>query len=289
MATRTGIALPLAATAAAMAAFQVGAGLAKGLFPVMGPQGAATLRLCFGGLMLLALTRPWRNWPRAAPILPLIGLGAAMAATILLFYMAIARLPLGIAIALQFLGPLAVAVLGSRRVIDLLWAVLAAIGVWLLVNPMSGHAALDPLGLLSALGAAVGWAAYILLGRIAGCDFGSATAALSVSIAGLFVLPFGIAHAGWTMLTVELLPLALVVGLFSAALPFSFELYALPRLPARSFAVFTSLEPAFGVISGYVILHELLAPSQLAGIALVIAAAAGAAWQTARQAPPELN
>jgi len=112
---RAGIALPLLATAGAMAAFQVGAGLAKGLFPAIGPEGAASLRLCLGGAMLVALTRPWRNWPRAAPLLPLCGLGLAMAATILLFYLAIERLPLGVAIALQFLGPLAVAVLSSRR------------------------------------------------------------------------------------------------------------------------------------------------------------------------------
>jgi inner membrane transporter RhtA len=281
--------LPLSATAAAMAAFQIGAGLAKGLFPTMGPEGAATLRLCLGGVTLLVITRPWRNWPRDAPVLPLFGLGIALAGTILLFYLAIERLPLGIAIALQFLGPLAIAVLGSRRLIDLLWALLAGIGVWSLVGPMSSHVALDPRGILFALGAAVGWAGYILFGRVAGGSFGSSTAAWSVSVAGLLILPFGILHAGWSMLTVELLPRALVVALFSAAVPFSLELYALPRLPARTFAVFTSLEPAFGVISGYLILHEVLAASQIAGVALVITAAAGAAWQTAKRASPALD
>jgi inner membrane transporter RhtA len=272
-----------------MAAFQFGAALAKGLFPVMGPQGAATLRLCFGGAMLLALTRPWRRWPAQAPVAPLIGLGAAMAATILLFYMAIARLPLAIAIALQFLGPLSVAVLASRRPIDLLWALLAALGVWLLVDPLSSAAPLDPVGILIALGAATGWAFYIVVGRKVAGAFGSAAAAWAVSIAGLFVLPIGVIEAGWSMWTIGLLPLALAVALFSAALPFSLELYALPRIPARAFAVFTSLEPAFGVLCGYVILHEVLAAAQIAGVALVIAAAAGAAWQSAKQAPTPVD
>jgi inner membrane transporter RhtA len=284
VAKRSGIILPLAATAAAMAAFQIGAALAKGLFPAMGPQGAATLRLCLGGAMLLAVARPWRNWPRQAPLLPLVGLGAAMAGTILLFYLAIERLPLGIAIALQFLGPLAVAVLGSRRLADLLWPLLAGLGVWLLVGPAPGEAALDPLGMLFALGAAAGWASYILLGRIAGGAFGSSAAALSVSIAGVLLLPAGIAHAGMSLLQVETLPLALGVALFSAAVPFSLELYALPRLPARTFAVFTSLEPAFAVISGLLILNEVLAWAQLAGVSLVMCAAAGAARWSQRPA-----
>lgn len=267
-----------------MAAFQIGAAFAKGLFPAVGPQGAATLRLCLGGAMLLAIARAWRNWPRQAPLLPLVGLGTAMAGTILLFYLAIARLPLGVAIALQFLGPLAVAVLGSRRATDLVWAALAGSGVWLLVEPTPGEAALDPFGVVFALGAAAGWASYMLLGRVAGSAFGRSAAALSVSIAGLLVLPVGIAHAGTALLSVELLPLALAVALFSAAIPFSLELYALPRLPARTFAVFTSLEPAFAVLSGLIILGEVLAWTQLTGVSMVMFAAAGAAWH-ASEAP----
>jgi inner membrane transporter RhtA len=264
-----------------MACFQIGAAVAKGLFPAVGPQGATTLRLCLGGAMLLAVARPWRRWPRQAPLLPLIGLGVAMAGTILLFYLAIERLPLGVAIALQFLGPLSVAVLGSKRATDLLWAVLAGSGVWLLVGPTPGREALDLVGMVFALGAAAGWASYMLLGRITGSAFGRSAAALSVSIAGLLILPVGIAHAGTALMTVELLPLALAVALFSAALPFSLELYALLRLPARTFAVFTSLEPAFGVIFGFLILGEVLARTQLAGVSMVMLAAAGAAWRAA--------
>lgn len=232
--------------------------------------------------MLLIVARPWRDWPRHAPLLPLAGLGVAMAGTILLFYLAIQRLPLGIAIALQFLGPLAVAVLGSRQRIDLLWALLAGSGVWFLIEVPSGQGALDPIGALYALGAAAGWASYILIGGIAGRAFGRSTAALSVSIAALLILPVGLDRAGNSLIDPELLPLALAVALLSTAVPFSLELYALPRLPARSFAVFTSLEPAFAVISGFVILDELLAWTQLAGVGMVMVAAAGAAWCAAK-------
>jgi inner membrane transporter RhtA len=231
--------------------------------------------------MLLLVARPWRDWPKEAPLLPLTGLGVVMAGTILLFYLAIERLPLAIAIALQFLGPLAVAMLGSRRAVDLIWALLAAVGVWLLVEPAPAQKDLDPLGMLFALGAASGWASYILLGRNAAAAFGSSTAALSVNIAGLLTLPVGIAHAGTSLFSAELLPLALLVALFSAAVPFSLELYALPRLPSRTFAVFTSLEPAFAVIAGFAILNEVLALSQLAGVGMVVGAAAGAAWRAA--------
>jgi inner membrane transporter RhtA len=285
MTQRSGAALPLLATAGAMAAFQFGASLAKGLFPAIGPQGAATLRLCLGGAMLMILTRPWRRWPAKAPLAPLFGLGAAMAATILLFYLAVERLPLAVAIALQFLGPLAVAVLGTRRLIDLVWAALAAAGVWSLVAPGLSPSRVDPTGVAFALAAAAGWACYILLGRSAGAAFGGATAALSVSIAGLLILPVGVAHAGGALLSPDLLPLAMGVALLSAAIPFSLELYALPRLPARTFAVFTSLEPAFGVLAGFLILGEVLAGTQIAGVAMVMTAAAGAAWR-ARQAAP---
>lgn len=237
--------------------------------------------------MLIAVARPWRNWPRDAPILPLLGLGLSMAVTILLFFLAIERLPLGTTVALQFLGPLSVAVFGSRRPTDLIWALLAGFGVWCLVGPAPHQAAVDHLGIVFALAAAGGWASYILLGRTAGASFGNSAAALSVSIAGLLMLPIGIGNAGTSLLTPELLPLAFTVALFSAAVPFSLELYALPRLPARTFAVFTSLEPAFAVISGFIILNEVLVWSQIAGVSMVIIASAGAAWRVAK--PPAVQ
>jgi inner membrane transporter RhtA len=282
-------ALPLLATLSAMACFQVGAACAKTLFPAVGPQGAAALRLSLGAVMLLVVVRPWRTWPRRPPVLALVGLGAATGGAVLMFYLAQSRLPLGVAIALQFLGPLAVAIVGTRRPIDLVWAALAAAGVWWLVGGGARASAIDLVGVAFALCAATAWAAYILCGRIASAAFGGSTAALAASVAAVLVLPFGVARAGTALLSPALLPMALLVALLSTVVPFSLELYALPRLPARTFATFTSLEPAFGVMSGWALLHQRLEFAQIAGVAVVITAAAGAAWSSAnRPAPPSL-
>jgi len=271
--------LPVAAVLVATSAFQGGASMAKSLFPELGAQGTAALRIILGALMMLAVTRPWRAWPAKAPLLPLIGLGLASAGAVLFFYMAIARLPQGIAIALQFLGPLGVAVAGSRRAADIIWTALAAAGVWALVgHDLGAGGALDPLGVVWALCAGASWAAYILWGQAASRAFGHATAPLAIGIAALVILPFGVAQAGTDLLRLDLLPFALLVALVSTAIPFSLEMYALPRLPSKTFAVLTSLEPAFGALFGLVLLNERLAGIQLAGVAAVIAAAAGAAW-----------
>jgi inner membrane transporter RhtA len=288
--SRTAVILPLAAALAAMCCFQVGAAVAKGLFPAIGPEGAATLRLALGALMLIALIRPWRHWPARPRLGVLAGFGSAIGATILCFYMAVDRVPLGVAISLQFLGPLGVAVATSRRFTDLMWAALAAVGVWCLVGMGARFGGrLDPLGVAFALGAAVGWGVYIVVGRAAMAAFGRSTAAVSVGIGALVIAPFGIAHAGWALVAPALLPMALLVALLTAAAPFTLELYALSRLPPRTFATFTSLEPAIGVAAGLVVLHQQLSLAQFAGVALVIAAAGGAAWSSAGRdaaAPP---
>ncbi|HEY8615382.1 EamA family transporter [Phenylobacterium sp.] len=280
--------LPLAACITATACFQVGAALAKGLFPAVGAPGAAAMRLVLGSAMLLVWARPWRDWPAQPRLGALAVLGAATAGAILFFYLAIARLPLGMAIALQFIGPLAVAVLGSRRPLDLLWAGLAAAGVWALVGQGLAADRLDPLGLAAALAAAACWASYILVGRAAAASFGRATSALAATVATVFVLPAGVVHAGAAMLDLSLLPLALLVALVSVAIPFSLELFALPRLPARTFSVLTSTEPMFGALFGFLVLHERLAEAQLVGVAAVMAAAAGAAWSSAREPSKEV-
>lgn len=276
--------LPYAAVVGATLAFQLGAAIAKSLFPLLGPEGTAALRLALGTSLLLALVRPWRGFPRHARLGPLLGLGVATAAAILFFYLALGRLPQGVAIALQFLGPLSVGVAASRRLTDLIWAGLAALGVWTLLAPGLGGAQLDPLGIVWALCAAAGWAAYILFGRAAGAAFGWRTPALALSVAALIVVPVGAAHAGRALLDPALLPIGVAVALISTVIPFSLELYALPRIPARTFAVLTSLEPAFGAAAGFVMLHERLAASQLIGVVAVITAAAGSAWSSRGQA-----
>ena len=174
------------------------------------------------------------------------------------------------------------AIATSKRAVDLLWALLAGLGVWLMVGAGHTGKAVDPIGVLFALGAATGWGAYIVLGRAASAAFGRSTAAVAVGIAAMVALPVGLWRAGLGLFAPSLLPLALLVAALAAAAPFSLELYALPRVPARTFAVFTSLEPALGVLSGLVLLHERLATVQLAGVASVIIAAAGAAWSSAR-------
>lgn len=282
-ASRSAVILPLAATLGAMACFQVGAALAKGLFPLVEPEGAAALRFSLAAGMLLAMTQPWRRWPTPAPMAGLIGLGLSMAAAVVFFYLALVRLPLGVAVTLQFLGPLAVAVAGSRRPSDFLWVAMAAAGVWSLVGTGPHPAAVDLLGVGYALGAAAGWAGYIVCGQVAGRTFGRSTAALATSVAALLVLPFGAAKAGAALLSPNVLPLAFLVALVSAALPITLELWALPRLPARTFATFASLEPALAGLSGFVLLGERLSAVQWLGVALVIAAAAGAAWAAGMQ------
>lgn len=281
--------LPLLAVLAAMACFQLGASFAKGLFPAVGPEGAATLRIAFAAAMLMAAARPWRSWPAKAPLWPLFGLGVSSAGAMVMFYQAISHLPQGVAIALQFLGPLSIAILGSRRARDVVWALLAGAGVWALVGQGTRSGALDLEGVGWALGAAACWAGYILFGRAAGQAFGKSAAALATTVAAVLILPVGIAHAGAALLDPRLIPLALAVALFSTAVPFSLELYAMPRLPARTFSVFTSLEPALGALSGFVLLHEALSPAQLAGLTAVIAAAAGAAWSTTAEPALEVN
>lgn len=279
---RLGVLAPLAAVCGAMAAFQTSAALAHTLFATLGPPGTATLRLGLGALMLVALRRPWRSWPRQAPLGSLLGLGASMGGEVLLFYLAQSRLPLGVAIALQFLGPLTVAVLGSRRLTDLVWVALAAFGVWRLVGVGGAGLHVDLVGVGWALGAAVCWAGYILCGRQASAAFGQATLPLAAAIAAALVLPVGVWQAGAALLTPTVMPMALLVAVTSVVLPFSLELYALPRLPVRTFATFTSLEPAFGVMAGWAMLDQRLAVSQIAGVAMVIVAAAGAAWSSRR-------
>jgi inner membrane transporter RhtA len=276
--------LPIAAVCGAMAAFQAGGAVAKSLFPIVGPQGAAALRMLLAAAMLAPVVRPWRNFPSKAPRVPLLGFGICTGFTVIMFYAAISRVPLGVAISLQFLGPLSVAILGSRRPSDVLWAALAGTGVWALVGRGTMSGVLDPLGVGFGLAAAVGWAGYILFGRAASAGFGRNAATLALAIGAVVALPIGVAHAGTALLSPRVIPIALLVALFSTALPVSLEVYALTRMPARTFAVFMSLEPVFGAIAGLVILREALAPVQIAGVAAIVTAAAGAAWSSAARA-----
>ena len=260
-----------------MVSYQCGAALAKELFPLIGAQGATACRLGLGALILLLVRRPWRSPRRVRDVRALWGYGLSIGAMNLMFYMALRSIPLGIAVALEFTGPLALALFGSRRLLDFAWIALVLAGLALLL-PLRGRLTrLDPVGVMYALGAGVGWALYIVLGQKAGAAHGADTVTLGTSIAALLAMPIGIAHAGSALFTPALLPLALGVAVLSSALPYSLEMVALTRLPTRTFGTLLSLEPAIAAMAGVGFLGEHLSVLQWLAIAAIIVAAAGTA------------
>jgi inner membrane transporter RhtA len=270
----------------AMASIQSGASLAKSMFPVIGAQGTTTLRLIFASIIMVLLLRPWRAKLTAKSLRTVIIYGMALGGMNLLFYMSLRTVPLGIAVALEFTGPLAVAIYASRRAIDFLWIALATAGLLLLIPTGEASTGIDLVGAGYALGAGVCWALYILFGQKAGADNGVQTAALGVMIAALFVAPFGIAHAGTALLTPSLIPVAICVALLSTALPYTLEMVALTRMPTRTFGTLMSIEPAIGALSGLLFLQEYLSLSQWMAIMCIILASVGATMTMGSAAKP---
>jgi inner membrane transporter RhtA len=276
-APRTGPArniFPVGVALAAMVAVQAGAALAKSLFAHVGAQGAVTLRVVLATAILVVFQRPWRSalsWREVRIILPY---GLTLGVMNLCFYLALRTIPLGVAVALEFTGPLAVAVIASRRPLDLLWVALAVTGIVLMYAP-SATGRIDPQGALLALAAGGCWGLYIVFGkRISGLGAARAVT-FGMIVAALVVLPFGIAAAGARLFDVTLLPLALGVALLSSALPYTMEMYVLARLPHRTFGILMSVEPAIAALFGLVMLDERLSLAQCAAIACVIAASLG--------------
>ena len=280
--------LPVALLVVAMASIQAGAAIAKGMFAVVGPIGAVTLRVLFAALLLGIVLRPWRVRRSAAAWRTVLVYGLALGGMNCLFYAALRTVPLGVATALEFTGPLAVAMLASRRLVDFLWIALAVVGLLLLLPLGGASAALDPAGVAYALAAGACWALYILFGRRAGAEHGLQTTAVGMAVAAVVVLPFGVASAGAALLTPSILPYAVAVAVLSSALPYSLEMFALPRLPARTFGTLMSVEPAFGALSGLVILDERLAGQQWLALAAIVAASIGTTLTAAasREPPP---
>ncbi|MDH0647701.1 threonine/homoserine exporter RhtA [Pseudomonas sp. GD03858] len=277
---------PIGLLLIAMASIQSGASLAKSMFPVVGAQGTTALRLIFASIIMLLLLRPWRARLDASTLRSVIIYGMALGGMNFLFYMSLRSVPLGIAVALEFTGPLAVALWASRRALDFVWIALAVIGLLLLIPVGQTGSELDPVGAAYALGAGVCWALYILYGQKAGAENGIQTAALGVVIAAIFVAPIGIAHAGSALLTPALLPVALGVAILSTALPYSLEMVALTRMPARTFGTLMSIEPAFGALSGLLFLGERLTAWQWLAIFAIITASVGATLSMKRETPP---
>jgi inner membrane transporter RhtA len=257
---------------------QLGAAIAKGLFDELDPTGTVLLRVGFAAIVLLVLWRPSvKGFARRGYLVAML-FGLALAAMNLSLYLALDRIPLGVAVTLEFVGPLGVAVAGSRRLLDLLWAVLAAAGI-LLLAPLNilGDANLDPVGVALALLAGLFWASYILLSARTGSAFPGGTGlVIALCVATVALLPVGIAGGGAALLDPWLLLAGFAVAMLSSAIPYSFELEALRKLPARVFGVLMSLEPAVAALIGFVVLDERLGPRALVAVVLVTVAAVGA-------------
>ena len=267
---------PVLLLLASMLSIQAGASLAKTLFPVIGATGATALRLGFGTILLWIAFRPWTLAWRRLPWKMLAGYGISLGVMNTVFYIALQTIPLGLAVALEFTGPLALALFGSRRLLDVVWAALAAGGLLLLVPWPGADTALDPFGMACALLAGVCWAFYIVFGQKAGAEHGARTVALGSTIAAMVAVPWGVVHAGSALLHPAVLPAAFGVAVLSMALPYSLEMMALTRLPTRTFGMLMSLEPAVAALCGLVLLHEQLSGLQWLAIAAVIVASAGA-------------
>jgi inner membrane transporter RhtA len=266
---------PIPAVFLAIISVQGGAAIAKGLFPVVGAAGTASLRIGLSALMLLVAVRPRLGQLTAAQWRAVVPYGLALGLMNFLFYCALARVPLGLGVTLEFVGPLVVALAGSRRWLDVLWAVLAGAGI-ALIAPWGGHG-IDVVGMLFALAAGGCWAVYIVLGgRVAEVLPGNTAVAVGMLFATLAVLPFGLGGGQLVHLTPHLLGLGCALALLSSALPFTLEMQALKSLPTRTFSILMSLEPAAAALCGLVFLHERLTPAQWVAVVLVMAASAGA-------------
>lgn len=285
--------VPLLAILGSVTALGLGTSWAKHtLFPAVGAQGTTALRVGFSALLVLALWRPWR-WPLSrADAKAIVLYGATLGLTNLCFYLALRTLPFGVAVAIEFAGPLTVAVLSSRRAIDFLWVLLAASGLALLLPLGGGAGGLDPAGVAFAAAAAVAWGTYVVFGKRVGHLPTRQAVPLGLAVAALVVLPAGVAHAGGALLAPPLLLVGLGVAAVSSAIPITLEMVALKRLPPQGFGIMVSMEPAVAALLARLLLHERLSAVQWLAIGLIMAASMGTAVTgrqpaKAAQLPPD--
>jgi len=269
-----------------VAAFSVqgGAAIAKGIFPQIGVAGTASIRTVLAAILLLAVFRPPVRRFTTAQWRAVVPYGIAIGLMNLLFYQALARIPLGLAVALEFLGPLAVAILGSRRAVDVVWVILAMAGI-ALIAPFRADAAIDPVGVIYALLTGACWAAYIILGgRVSQRLDAGVAASIGMTIAALTITPYALVAGGMEKFGLHLLVPSLAMAVLSSALPYALEMKALRVLPGRTFSVLMSLEPVIAALCGLVLLGEHLTQAQWAAVALVVIASAGAMSSVASRA-----
>ena len=279
--------LPLVALGASLVSQNLGAAVAKSLFPVVGVEGMTALRVGLSALLLLAFWRPWRTPVARRDVANVVIYGAMLGGMNLCIYHAFGRIPIGIATAIETTGPLVVVLAASRRALDVAWVALALAGLALLL-PLTASQPLDPVGLLFAFGAAASWALYIVFGkRVSGLASGQAVS-LGMLVAALFAVPIGIAHAGAAMRVPTTLLAGLGVALLSSAVPYSLEMAALRRMPRHVFGILVSATPAVGAACGAIVLGERLSALQWLAIACIIGASAGGA-ATARGGTVEVS
>ena len=277
--------IPFLAVLGSVTALGVGTSWAKqALFPVVGAQGTTAVRVGLSALLMLMLWRPWR-WRLSRADAQAVALyGAALGAMNLMFYLSLQTLPFGLAVAIEFAGPLAVAIWSSRRAVDFIWVALAIVGLALLLPVGLSGSALDPLGVLYAVGAAVFWALYIVFGKRAGHLHAGQSVSLGLLVAALVVVPVGVAHAGAALLSPSVLLVGVAVAAISSALPISLEMMALKRLPKEAFGIMISMEPAVAALLALALLGERLDTVQWLAIGCIVAASMGSA-ATARRLP----
>lgn len=258
-----------------MVSFQMGAAVAKQLIPTIGAPGTTALRLGLSAAIVVVLQRAWRTVPTRQVWPVILAYGLALGAMNLVFYVALRTIPLGIAVAIEFVGPLGVAVYASRRRVDYLWVGLAAVGLLLLLPIRTTSDRLDPVGVLCALVAGLGWALYIVFGQKAGRAHGAAASTWGLIVAASLTVPFGVADAGRALLAPWVWTFGLAVAVFSSALPYTLEMVALRRLSTKTFGTLMSFEPAIAALAGAAFLHEHLTLIQGLAVACIIVASVG--------------
>ena len=277
-------ALPLVALFASLVSQNLGAAIAKSLFPVVGVEGMTALRIGLSAALLLAFWRPWRAPVARRDLGNLVIYGAMLGGMNLCIYHAFGRIPIGIATAIETTGPLVVVLAASRRLLDVAWVALALAGLALLL-PLHADHPLDPVGLLFAFGAAASWALYIVFGKRVSTLVPGQAVSLGMLVAALLAVPIGVAHAGALMLVPATLAAGLGVALLSSAVPYSLEMAALRRMPRHVFGILVSATPAVGAACGAIVLGERLSVLQWLAIALIIGASAGGAAGAGRSSP----